>query len=46
MNDLAQGLYTGIMMWIEIFDFPEHVVLLVLASEHYDEGDYLRNYNM
>ena len=26
-------------------DFSEDCVLLVLASEHYDEADYIRNYN-
>ncbi len=26
-------------------DFSEDCVLLVLASEHYDESDYIRDYN-
>jgi len=26
-------------------DFSEDCVLLVFASNHYDEGDYLRNYD-
>jgi len=25
-------------------DFSKDCVLLVLASEHYDEGDYIRDY--
>lgn len=32
------------MVWHEMHDFSEDCVLLVLASDHYDEGDYIRNY--
>jgi hypothetical protein len=28
----------------EMHDFSPDCVLLVLASEHYDEADYIRNY--
>lgn len=31
--------------WHEMHDFSEDCVLLVLASEHYDECDYIRDYN-
>lgn len=30
--------------WHEMHDFSEDCVLLVLASEHYDENDYIRHY--
>lgn len=30
--------------WHEMHDFSEDCVLLVLASEHYDESDYIRDY--
>lgn len=33
------------MVWHEMHDFSENCVLLVLASEHYDEADYIRNYS-
>ncbi|WP_040391096.1 FdtA/QdtA family cupin domain-containing protein [Cellvibrio sp. BR] len=33
------------MVWHEMHDFSEDCVLLVLASEHYDESDYIRNYS-
>lgn len=39
-----QGLYIGHNVWREIFDFSEDAVLLVLASEKYDESDYIRDY--
>lgn len=39
------GLYLKNMLWKEMYDFSEDSVLLVLASEHYDEEEYIRNYN-
>jgi len=39
-----EGLYISNDMWREMYDFSEGAVLLVLASEHYDEKDYIRNY--
>ncbi|MEA5669849.1 WxcM-like domain-containing protein [Pseudomonas sp. MH2] len=33
------------MIWHEMHDFSEDCVLLVLASDHYDEGDYIRNHD-
>lgn len=32
------------MIWHEMHDFSSGCVLLVLASEHYDEDDYIRSY--
>ena len=40
-----EGLYISNNMWREMYDFSEGAVLLVLASEHYDERDYIRDYN-
>ena len=45
LNDPARGLYIGHMVWREMFDFSPGAVLLVLASEHYTEDDYIRNYS-
>ena len=39
-----EGLYIANDMWREMYDFTPGAVLLVLASEHYDEADYIRNY--
>ena len=39
------GLYISNDMWREMYDFTPGAVLLVLASEHYDEADYIRDYN-
>lgn len=40
-----EGLYVPNSMWREMFDFSSDAVLLVLASELYDELDYIRNYD-
>lgn len=44
LKDPSIGLYIGPYVWREMFDFTEGSVLLVLASEYYDEEDYLRDY--
>ena len=44
LNRPDKGLYIGPMIWREMFDFSEDCVLMVLASEHYDEADYIRDY--
>ena len=41
-----QGLFIEGLIWREMKDFSEDSVLVVLASEHYDESDYIRNYNI
>ncbi|MBO5242234.1 MAG: FdtA/QdtA family cupin domain-containing protein [Lachnospiraceae bacterium] len=38
------GLYIPTMMWKDMYDFSADSVLLVLASEHYDGTEYIRNY--
>ncbi len=40
----SEGLYIANNMWREMYDFSPGAVLLVLASAHYDEADYIRNY--
>jgi len=45
LNRSYKGLLIKPMMWREIKNFSSGSVCLVLASEHYDESDYYRNYN-
>lgn len=40
-----EGLYIANNMWREMYDFSSDAVLMVLASEYYDEADYVRNYD-
>ena len=41
----CEGLYVSHAIWREMFDFSPDAVLMVLASELYDETDYIRNYD-
>ena len=40
-----EGLYVANDVWREMFDFAPGTVLLVFASELYDESDYIRSYD-
>ncbi|MBR1730087.1 MAG: WxcM-like domain-containing protein [Selenomonadaceae bacterium] len=40
-----EGLYVSNSVWREMYDFSPDAVLLVLASELYDEQDYIRDYD-
>ena len=44
LNRSYYGLYIPPMMWRDIDNFSSGSVCMVLASAHYDENDYLRNY--
>jgi hypothetical protein len=39
-----RGLLLRGVVWREMYDFSPGAVLLVLASEYYDESDYIRDY--
>jgi hypothetical protein len=38
------GLYVCPMMWRQLDNFSSNAVCMVLASRHFDEGDYVRDY--
>ena len=40
-----EGLYVANDMWREMYDFSQDAVLMVLASDLYDESDYIRDYD-
>ena len=40
-----EGLYVPSNMWREMYDFSKDAVLMVLASDFYDEKDYIRDYD-
>lgn len=40
-----KGLLIEGMVWHDMREFSKDAVLLVLASEHYDETDYVRSYD-
>lgn len=39
-----EGVYIPKMVWKDMYDFSEDSILLVLASEHYDGDEYIRDY--
>lgn len=45
LDDPSEGLYVSNNMWREMYNFSPDAVLLVLASDYYDESDYIRDYN-
>ncbi len=45
LNRPMMGLYIPKMVWKDMYDFSEDSVLLVLASTHYDAGEYIRDYD-
>ena len=44
LDSPTRGLLIEDLVWREMHDFSPDCVLLVLASEHYDEADYIRDY--
>lgn len=44
LNRPRMGLYLPPMLWKDMYDFSRDSVLLVLASEHYDGSEYIRDY--
>lgn len=44
LTDPSKAILIDTLTWREMHDFSEDCVLLCLASEHYDESDYIRSY--
>lgn len=44
LNRPHTGIYLPTMVWKEMYEFSEDSVLLVLASEHYNPDEYIRDY--
>lgn len=44
INQANRGLLIPPLVWHEMHDFSEDCVMLVLASDCYDENDYIRDY--
>ncbi|MCM1215730.1 MAG: FdtA/QdtA family cupin domain-containing protein [Lachnospiraceae bacterium] len=45
LNRPRMGLYLSSMLWKDMYDFSDDSVLLVLAGRHYDEKEYIRDYD-
>ena len=44
LDSASKGVIIEEMIWHEMHEFSDDCVLLVLADEHYDEADYIRDY--
>jgi len=44
LNRSWKGVFVPPMVWREIVNFSSAGVCLVLASNYYDEGEYIREY--
>lgn len=45
LNRPMMGVYIPKMIWKDMYEFSKDSVLLVLASTHYDESEYIRDYD-
>jgi hypothetical protein len=45
LNRSYYGLYIPPMLWRDLTNFSSGSVALVLASDHYDEADYIRDHD-
>lgn len=45
LNSRDRGIYIGPMIWRDLSNFSKDAICMVLASEHYDEDDYYREYS-
>ena len=46
LNRPHTGVYLPNMVWKDMYNFSPDSVLLVLASEHYDAAEYIRDYTV
>ena len=46
LDNPNQGLYIEGLIWREMKNFSEDCTLVVIASEHYNELDYVREYDV
>ncbi len=44
LNSKTKGIYFDKAVWCELSEFKDNAIVLALASEVYDESDYIRNY--
>jgi len=44
LDSPEMGLFIDNVIWREMHNFSDNCVLMVLASDYYDESDYIRDY--
>ncbi len=46
LDNPNKGLLIEGLIWREMYNFSDDCVLMVIASEHYDKKDYIRDYDV
>ncbi len=44
LNSPDKGLFLENMVWKEMYDFSKDAILIVFSNKHYNEGEYMRNF--
>lgn len=44
LDQPSKGLFIDRLVWSEMYGFSPDAILMVLASDYYDERDYIRDY--
>jgi dTDP-4-dehydrorhamnose 3,5-epimerase-like enzyme len=45
LDQPRKGVFIDSMLWKEMYDFSKGSILIVLASEHYDPTEYIRDWD-
>lgn len=45
LSNKEEGLYIAPRIWHEIYNCTTNAIIISLASDYYDESDYIRNYD-
>ena len=45
LNSPSKGILIDKLIWREMHDFSQNCILIVLASDYYDENDYIKKYD-
>lgn len=45
LNKPMMGIYIPKLIWKDMYDFSKDSILLVLANTHYNENEYIRDYD-
>lgn len=45
LNNPNHGIYIGTELWHKMFEFSTDCIIVVLASDFYEESDYIRDYD-
>ncbi len=44
LTDPNRGMYVGPKVWLQLFEFSNDCIIIVFASDYFEEADYIRDY--